>query len=492
MCNIVIAGGGSAGYITALLTQHYYPSSKITLIESSKRGILGAGEGTTPHFIELLNKIGIDVSDIVRHCDGTIKSGINFKNWNGDGRKYIHDFVNNDSELSDCLALGIDYDSVGFNDYLANIKKVPIYPVYNLNACNGNPIYSTGKCANYAMHFDARKLANYLNLIAVNRNITIVDDEIVDFNVNESGEITEVILENKSNIKCSFIFDCTGFARLIIGKFYNQKWISYRDKLPVDKAIPFFVDHDGDVDPVTDAVALKYGWMWKIPTKNRFGSGYVFDSDYITPDEAKDELESTLGHKVDVPRVIDFNPGTYHKAVYKNCMAVGLSQSFIEPLEATSIWVSYLNLRGALESDIVNNHRDSNYSDILNERYYRRNDTVLNFINFHYYAAERDDSLFWKNFRHKHKIEEVDRIFRFLDNNLKMNPEMINLYDDFFEYNRDFNVISWVKVYAGLRLNSGNNEYNATQKMALESILNNYDNYSRGFYSHKEFLEYLR
>jgi tryptophan halogenase len=170
--------------------------------------------------------------------------------------------------------------------------------------------------------------------------------------------------------------------------------------MPLDTGLPFFIPHDDEnLIPYTEAVAMKYGWVWKIPVKGRYGCGYVFDSSYITKEEALAEAEEYFGMKLESPRTFKFDAGTYKDVYINNCLAIGLSAGFIEPLEATSIMVSCTNLISFLVDDGISN-QSKDFVSAFNKECYARNHEVLQFLYMHY-LTERSDSPFWKEFRNK-------------------------------------------------------------------------------------------
>lgn len=370
--DVVVFGGGTAGWLTALWAKKFMPQSNITLIESATIGILGAGEGTVPGFMNFLRMVEIDPIEMISRTRGSVKLGISFDNWNGDGKNYFHNFC----EFSDRQL-----------NTLCDEDKVPFYME------GKNLIQDDG---NYALHFDAHKLALYLREKAESRGVKRVEGIAVDFKVGNGVE--SILLKDGQIINCDFVFDCSGFARMIIGGVLKSRWISYDKHLPMKKAIPYFPKQDENrVIPYTRAIAMKYGWQWQIPLMDRFGAGYVFDSDYITPDQAKDELDQWVGYEVDCPRVIDFNAGRFENVWINNCVAVGLSSGFIEPLEATAIWTATETLVrfGELLPHLSD---DPRIKEKFNEQIGNSNDNTLCFLYYHY-LTKRDDSPFWKEFR---------------------------------------------------------------------------------------------
>ena len=457
--NITILGGGTAGWLTALLSQKFYPNENITLVESEEIGILGAGEGTVPNFISMLDHLDLNVSDLVKSCDATLKLGIRFKNWNGDGKDYLHDFGSAREldykllggetypTLSNLMqvALGKPLDEIKFTKKLTDLAKVPFRKIdYRYHPQELNPIFQVEHLGNYALHFNARKLAAYLKEVALSRNITRIEGKLATVDLSEQGNIKSLVLENNQSVPADFVFDCSGFARLLIGKTFNTKWINYNQHLPLDTALPFFIPQCGkSIAPETEAIAMKYGWVWKIPVQDRYGCGYVFNSAYINNDQALSEVEEYFGHSVTSPKTFKFKAGTYENTVVNNCMAVGLAQGFVEPLEATSIMISSINLLDFLQNDGVSNQSES-FKKHFNKECLNRNSEILDFLYLHY-LTKRDDSAFWKEFRSATTMPESvkDRL-----NLWKESPPGSIRY----EGHKMFGTDNWLQVADGLEL----------------------------------------
>jgi tryptophan halogenase len=339
-----IVGGGTAGWLSALYINKKFPDNSVTVIASSEIGILGAGEGTTPAFMQFLEQVEIPEQELYDNCKATIKRGIKFTNWNGEDDSYFHDFYQN----------------------------------------------------RHALHFDASLLAKYLQEVAVSRGVTLLDDEVVDF--KETDKIESLTLKSGKVVDVDFVFDCSGFRKLFL---QNRKWNSYADSMPCKRAIPFFLPNDNENLPdYTESIAMKYGWVWKIPVQGRYGCGYVFDSNLTTDEEAKQEVRDWLGHDIEFPRVFNFSAGSYDEVWQKNCLAVGLSSGFIEPLEATSIWVQVLllNLFGAV-------YGTEDGMEKLNSDVRDINEDVLSFLYFHY-TTQRTDTEFWRDFKINNKMPQ--------------------------------------------------------------------------------------
>ena len=370
--SVTIIGGGTAGWFTALMIKNYYAHLDVLVIESEEIGILGAGEGTTPHFINLLADINISLDQIIKHADGTIKNGIKFENWNGDNKSYFHSFaphselnqLGNYSILSAQLSKYDDLSNINYPEKVTNEYKVPfIYGKKSTNL-NSNLIDYFENNSNYALHFNARKLAKFFAEVGLARGIRRIEGRVTQLINNEQGYIKSIRVDTEPKlIETDFVFDCSGFARLCLGKHYNTEWESYEKHLPMNTAIPFFISHDNNVTAETTSIAMSSGWCWQIPVRDRYGCGYVFDSEFISEDQALAEAEQYFGQKLEVPKTFKFKPGSYKKTLVKNCLAIGLSQGFVEPLEATSLWVSYRNLINFINFNGINSYKSEAFSN---------------------------------------------------------------------------------------------------------------------------------
>jgi tryptophan halogenase len=407
MKKIVIIGGGTAGWLTALYLNKFWKDIHITLIESSEIGILGAGEGSTQLLTEFLKKLNIDETDFINQANSTIKIGIDFERWRNDNSKYTNYFI-------DDWALNDSYDLT----YYTEINSA------------------------YAYHFDARLVAEYFKKIAIERGVLHIDAIVTDINLDKSNNIESVHLNNNGRIKVNFIFDCTGFARNLIGKIYNSEWISYTEYLKVNSAIPFFLpQNDNKKITKTRAIAMKYGWMWQIPLQNRWGCGYIFDNHYINSAEAKTEVEELLGYEIESNRTIQFNPGSFKDVWIGNCIAIGLSSGFLEPLEATSIMTTILQL------DRLKKYWDSNNSNQYNIEVQSINEENMAFIYYHY-ICDRNDTDFWKQYNNR-KVHPplLNKVIN-SDKDFKINDEME--LKDIFKHSL-YNTHTWKTINYGAR-----------------------------------------
>jgi tryptophan halogenase len=413
---IVVLGGGTAGWMTALFCRTTFPLASITVIENTSIGIVGVGEGTTQVFTAFLNSIELDEFEVMRESGGAIKSGISFENWNGDDKKYFHSFRG-----LDIFSMPPHYDSDCEKYHLQTLMKEGLD--FNEHVYNTRIAYRNEIDLNHiaiAMHMDTFKLGTYLRSVGEKRNIVSVDGNFSHVDVDENNFIQKICLDDGRDFECDFVFDCSGFAKLLIGKYYQVPWVSYTDYLPMKKAIAFNLESEKDVKPYTQSIAMKYGWMWKIPVKDRIGAGYVFDSDYLTDGEAIDEVQQFLGQTLPNARSIPFNAGTHNQFWVKNCISIGLASNFVEPLEATAldtVAVQLTTLKGYLNHFFKYNEKSvSAYNDFVANMM----DGLIHFVYLHY-LTKRNDSEFWRNFRERHPVpQKFEKVLQLIyENNLR-------------------------------------------------------------------------
>lgn len=479
--NLVVVGGGTAGWITALYAKKMFPEYKISLIESKEIGILGAGEASTPHFINVLDFLGIPTSELIQKTNATIKSTVKFSGWSKNKQDFFyHPFVYNDKSISeqhgylDKFKTGTNVfhlysylNDISDNEYclinkLCNNNLVPFIKVSNNK--DTNPINNYEQISPWSLNFDARLLAKYLAELGKKRNIKKIEGKVQEIILNEDGEICNLLLENNNKISCDFVFDCSGFTRLIIGKKYLSKWISYKNYLPNNKALPFFLDNEKEkkVPPYIEAIAMDYGWMWKTPLQNRYGCGYVFDDNYISIEKAKEEVEKMLGFEIFPPTTFSFEPGAYEKIWIKNCLALGLASGFVEPLEATSIMQTIITLQNFFVNKDNILTKNENIKNTLNTLHQKSSFSIVEYIYWHY-VTNKENTNFWKDFVKNNKKPEL------INNILEITKERVLSQRDFDTgKNIHFNCEDFLCVQYG-------------HKLFQKNILNNYKNEIKNF-----------
>ena len=400
---LVIIGGGTAGWLSALVLQaecrrQALPCA-ITLVESSKVPTIGVGEGTTSIFGGVLQALGIPEAEFLAQTDATIKYGIRHRDWRRLGHYY-------DGPIDDAYALTTPIPGAG--SWLDTFCVAAGRPVAEphvfaaLMAAGKAPVAEAqGRLVpvsrfQHAYHFDQAKVGAYLRSKAkgVNTLDALVESAERD---PETGHILRLKLDNGSLLDGDFCIDCTGFRRSLIGDVMQVPWVGYGDTLPVNRAMPFWLDlPEGEELPAyTHAWAQKAGWLWQIPTQGRMGCGYVYSDRHISPEQAKAEIEAVLGHAIEPRNDIRINAGRLAKIWRGNVLALGLASSFLEPLEATSIHGTVVALLLFAQRHLPTLDQPDPKAQVrFNAAIARQVDDFRDFINLHY-VSERADSPFW-------------------------------------------------------------------------------------------------
>jgi tryptophan halogenase len=398
---IVIVGGGTAGWLSALFVSKVQKGSHdVTVIESSKIGIIGAGEGSTGHLKDIVNNhiwdFGCNEYDFLRECDATLKLGIKHKGWTNNITESYYGPIDGSSTSGDIPDVNFLY-ALGYEPKEKLHRSTPLGIL--LDEKKSTYFDETSTSTNHAYHFDAHKVGKYFKKICEKENVKHIDAEVKEVLLNENGFIKTLKLDNNTEISADFFIDATGFQRKLISSL-EHKWKSYEKYLPVNCALPFLLPYEENeiIEPMTEAWAQKNGWMWNIPTLHRRGMGYVFSDNFTTPEKAQEEIELALGKKIEPIRVLKFETGRLEEVWVKNCLCIGLSAAFAEPLEATSIHSTIVQLTYFV-FEYLRNTLDDTYSKGTASSYNRRvghmYDTFMDFLNVHYMGG-RDDSEFWK------------------------------------------------------------------------------------------------
>tara|TARA_R100001530_G_scaffold134212_2_gene108664 strand:- start:830 stop:2266 length:1437 start_codon:yes stop_codon:yes gene_type:complete len=413
--DISIVGGGTSGLIAALILKNRFNNLKIQIIKSDKIGIIGVGEGSTEHWQSFMDFCQIDYLQLLKETGATFKYGVLFDNWTE--KKYFHHIVSPMSFLYG------QYLSV-FSYAIANNYSPKEYTY--LDGCLNNRVMFINQPTNQ-YHFNTFKLNKFLLKKCREKNINIIEDEINEV-ILKDNKIKKLI-GNKKEYTSDFFIDSTGFKKLLISKL-GAKWISYKEHLPLNEAIAFPTDDTSTYTPYTLARAMKAGWMWRIPTQGRWGNGYVFNNKYINAEQAKQECENYLGHNITIAKNIKFEAGSLDKTWIENCVAIGLSSSFVEPLEATSIGMS-------IQQTFLLMHLLPNYNlkniEKYNLAFKEMIENVRDFIVLHY-LVNKKDSKFWRDLKLnipsslKHKL----KIWK---NRLPIRDDFLGSYNLFYEAN---------------------------------------------------------
>lgn len=397
---LVIVGGGTAGWITAAAFARLLgPRLEIELVESDAIGTVGVGEATIPQIIRLNTILGLDENEFLRGTFGTFKLGIEFVDWGKIGDRYLHTFGDT----------GLNLGNVPFHHYWRRHARAGgqpdlwHYSLHQLAASEGKfakldrvgNTQMTGLA--YAYHFDANLYARFLRAYAEARGVTRIEGLVSAVcRDGESGNITAIRLENDCEVSGDFFIDCTGFRALLLGQELGVGYHDWSHWLPCNRAMAVPSEKLPDLPPFTRATARKAGWQWRIPLQHRTGNGHVYCSSFMEDQQAADLLMANLETKaLDDPRPIRFTTGRRDEFWSKNCVAIGLSSGFLEPLESTSIHLIQSNVSRLIElfpHDRIDEASRAEY----NQRTAREFDQIRDFLILHYHQTERDDSDFWQ------------------------------------------------------------------------------------------------
>jgi tryptophan halogenase len=343
--SVVIVGGGTAGWMTAASVAHRLQrlDVSITLVESSAVGTIGVGEATVPAIRRYFQSLGLDAFQVMKATNGTIKLAIEFDGWLRAGHSFMHPFGR----------YGLEAGPIAFHHLWNRLRSQGDAGVLDEYAM-GAQLARAGRMAlppenpkvdfehfDWAVHFDASRFAAFLRAFAEARGVKRIDARVAEvLRAGESETITGVRLDSGETLGASLYIDCSGFHRLLIERALGSGFVDWRHWLMCDRAVALPCAHAAanDIAPSTRSRALEAGWTWRIPLQNRVGNGYVYSSDHITDDQAVAALRSQLeGEALAEPNFVRFRAGHVRRFWIGNCVAIGLSAGFLEPLESTSI-----------------------------------------------------------------------------------------------------------------------------------------------------------
>jgi tryptophan halogenase len=396
---IVILGGGSAGWMTAAaLANAMRGGCRIELIESTAIGTVGVGEATIPP-IRLFNRqLGLDENAFMSAAGGTFKLGIAFADWIRPGHRYFHPFGR----------IGDEFDSVSLHQYWlrerARGSSVPLEDyamawVLARSGRFGRPLSDPAMVLSsfdYAYHFDASLYGRYLRGYAEKRGVRRIDGKVLDVKLRGGDGFIEALqIEGGERIEGDLFIDCSGFRGLLIDSALNVGYESWQRWLPCDRALAVGCAPGADLPPYTCAAARPAGWQWRIPLQHRMGNGHVYCSEYMSDDEATDTLLANLtGEPLGEPRPLRFTAGVRRQFWSRNCVSIGLSAGFLEPLESTSI-----HLVQSAITRLLAMFPDRDCNPVLVQEFNRASrfeyERIRDFIILHYHAQQREEPL-WR------------------------------------------------------------------------------------------------
>lgn len=426
---VVIVGGGTAGWMTAAcLSKALDKKVDVTLVESSNITTVGVGEATFSFIKSFFDFLGLQEHEWMPMCKATYKLAIKFVNWNAAGRHFFHTFEG--------------YDSVGGFSMLEWWLKLKRYSEPFDHSCFTVPIlcenqksprYVDGKAFDhrtqywfspeyiaekrlitiaddvalpppYAYHFDANLVAEFLKHFATQRGVKQIVDDMLDVKLGENGSIEYITTREHGDIRGDLFIDCTGFRGLLINQALGEPFISFSESLLGDRAIAMQIPTDGEkngINPYTTATALSSGWVWDIPLYERNGTGYVYSSAFLSQEEAEQEFRQHLGAASDNCSAshIKIRVGRNRNSWVKNCVAIGLSSGFVEPLESTGIFF----IQHAIEQ-LIYHFPNQSFREESRQNYNKAIanciDAIRDFLILHYHATDRNNTEFWRAVKH--------------------------------------------------------------------------------------------
>lgn len=405
---VVILGGGTAGWVTAAILSCRLKACAydITVIDSAEIPTIGVGEASIPTLYDTLKLVGLTDADLVKKCQATFKYGIEFEGWSKPNEKYMHGFGTTGHHYQ-----GIDFFDI-WQSVAGHIKSHDLAPftptitaAYADKFSRGASYQSTDKnifyplnqiC--YALHFDASLLAKELRTIALANGATHESKNIVDTKLGNQG-IAALIADDNTTYHADFFIDCSGMSGRLSRQALGAEFESWQHYLPCDRAIAIQTERVGTTPKLyTRSVANKAGWRWEIPLQHRTGNGIVYSSAHLTEEGAHAQLISEIrGKPLTEARHIHFNTGRLKKPWLKNCVAIGLSAGFLEPLESTSIHLICAYAK-KLSDALSESNVSSSMQDRFNLGWQEETSEIRDFLMLHYIVNQRSEP-FWQHCR---------------------------------------------------------------------------------------------
>ncbi|WP_041522573.1 tryptophan halogenase family protein [Gilvimarinus agarilyticus] len=397
---ILIVGGGTAGWMAANLIMAHWGDVEVCLLESSDIGAVGVGEGSTPHLKLFFDAMGVSESEWMPRCNATYKNGIYFSDWSfvPGHKEYFHPFP---AQVDD-LTVPMFFHNVKARMQGEEAQAHPDHYFLESYLTHNNLGPLAAECfpfsVGYGYHFDSGLLGQFLAEKAIEKGLTRIDGTVTEVVLDSEGHITSVRLGDDSLLDADFFIDCSGFRSLLLQGALKVSFKSYKENLFNDAAVVLPTEISEVITPATRSTALSNGWAWKIPLVNRYGNGYVYSSNYINADQAETQLRQHLNlMEVDVDaRHLTMKVGRAEKHWEKNCLAVGLSQGFIEPLEATALALTFdtvMLFMRHYEDGHFTNKFEREFNDAINVKF----EAVRDYIVCHYKANQRVDTEYWRD-----------------------------------------------------------------------------------------------
>ena len=427
---IVILGGGTAGWITAnaMINSWADKGFDIALVESPDIGTVGVGEGSTPRLKLFFDAIGVQESEWMPQCNATYKNGISFVHWSTKPGfdRYFHPFTAATDKHTRTAFFFNTYARRRGVDVYAQPDRFCLAASLSANRQGPKPNENFPFDVEYGYHFDAHLVGEFLKDKAKRRGVRHIEARVVEANQAPSGDIASLLTDDGETIAGDFFVDCSGFRGTLIQQTLEVPFRSFSKNLFNDSAVVLPTEQVPDIGSQTVSTAMKYGWAWEIPLTHRIGNGYVYSSDFCSPDEAETELRAALGllDSDTEARHLKMKVGRVESHWHRNCLAVGLSQGFIEPLEATA-----LNLVCNTADDFVETVNTNGFTgqgrDAFNDRVNGGFESIRDYIVAHYVLNSRRDTDYWlQNAQNTNLPETLRQILQIWTTGKNLNQEI--------------------------------------------------------------------
>lgn len=447
---IVILGGGTAGWITANAMIHHWRNTNtdIVLVESPAIGTVGVGEGSTPRLKFFFDSIGVQESEWMPKCNATFKNGITFSGWSTRQgfEKYFHPFA---SQLDQHTVTAFYYNTYARRngiDVHAHPDRFFLTAKLSESGQGPKPSLNFPFVVEYGYHFDANLVGEFLQDKAVALGVSHIAAKVVDVRQASNGDIASLLTDTGETIEGDFFVDCSGFRATLVQETLGVPFRSFSENLFNDSAVVLPTERGERIGAQTVSTALKNGWAWEIPLTNRIGNGYVYSSAHCSTDQAETELREHLGslNSNTEARHLKMKVGRVDEHWHRNCLAVGLSQGFIEPLEATA-----LNLVCNTVHDFIETVEKEGFTgrgrDAYNARCNARFESIRDYIVVHYILNSRDDTDYWRqNAENKHVSEALQQILLIWKSGKSLSQEMERL-----KIESSYTAMSWYCLLSG-------------------------------------------
>jgi tryptophan halogenase len=420
---ITIVGGGTAGWMTAIMLATFLnrsggrPPVVVTLIESPNIPTIGVGEATVRGIVVLFRQLGLSETEFFRRSNASFKLAVRFSDWTRarDGRPVVFHHPFNHPSTADGVSLAYHYFAYA-ERARASLASAMTWNEPLILAARGPRMLGSRdyeQVVDYSYHLDAGLYAQWLREVAVARGVRHLRDDVLDTTLDERGHITSLRLERGGELPVKFVIDCTGFRGLLLQQKLGEPFLSYTRHLLVDSALPVQIPHRSPgIEPVTRATALSAGWVWRVPLTSRVGTGYVFSSQFQDDESARREFEAHAKAAGDlgpeetlVPlKTIRMKVGRTQRAWVGNCLAIGLSGAFVEPLESTAIYMIEAQVRGFL-SYFPDESVPPSQAAAYNRRFAEIYDDIVDFIQMHYVTSNRPEP-FWLEARQPARLRD--------------------------------------------------------------------------------------